>query len=101
MAETTTTASEAGKTWSTWGQALAAVTTPESLKRSASVALIVGSAFFAMNQMASVLAGRATALLWVKVALTYLTPLVVSSVGMLSATRQPRPPRHISKGQAQ
>jgi hypothetical protein len=40
-------------------------------------------------------------LLWMKVALTYLTPLVVSSIGMLSATRQPRPPRHISKGQAQ
>jgi hypothetical protein len=101
MTETATAASETGKNWSTWGQALRAVIAAKSLTRSASVALIVGSAFFAMNQLGSVLAGRANALLWVKVALTYLTPLVVSNIGMLSATRQPRPPRHISKGQAQ
>src|SRR5437762_2958804 len=50
--------------------------------------LIRRSAFFAMNQLGVIVAGRATALVWVKATLTYLTPLVVSNVGVLSATRR-------------
>ena len=50
--------------------------------------MIVGTAFFAMNQLGVILAGRATALVWVKAALTYLTPLLVSNFGVLSATRR-------------
>jgi hypothetical protein len=53
-----------------------------------SIALIVGTAFFVMNQLGVILDGRATALVWVKAALTYLTPLLVSNVGVLSATRR-------------
>jgi len=53
-----------------------------------SVALIVGTAFFVMNQLGVILDGRATALVWVKAALTYLTPLLVSNFGVLSATRR-------------
>ena len=41
-----------------------------------SVTLVVGTAFFAMNQLGVILDGRATALVWVKAALTYLTPLL-------------------------
>jgi hypothetical protein len=41
-----------------------------------------------MNQLGVILDGRATALVWVKAALTYLTPLVVSNFGVLSATRR-------------
>ena len=100
-AETTDTTSETGYTWSTWRQALSAVRAPKSLKRTASVALIVGTAFFAMNQLEGVIAGRATALLWLKAGLTYLTPMVVSNVGMLSATHQTRAAQPISEGQAQ
>jgi hypothetical protein len=59
-----------------------------NLKRTVSVALIVGTAFFAMNQLGVVLDGRATALVWLKAALTYLTPLLVSNFGVLSATRR-------------
>ena len=55
-----------------------------------SVALIVGTAFFAMNQLGVILDGRATALVWLKAALTYLTPLLVSNFGVLSATRRTR-----------
>jgi hypothetical protein len=44
--------------------------------------------FFAMNQLGLVLAGRATTGVWVKGALTYLTPLLVSNFGVLSATRR-------------
>jgi hypothetical protein len=75
-------------TWSTRREIIAVVLAPQHLKRTASVALIVGSAFFAMNQLGVVLAGHATQLVWLKVALTYLTPLLVSNFGVLSATRR-------------
>ena len=74
-------------TWSTWREGVRVVVAPAHLKRTVSVALIVGSAFFAMNQLGVIVAGRATALVWLKAALTYLTPLVVSNVGVLTATR--------------
>jgi hypothetical protein len=51
----------------------------------------VGTVFFAMNQLGTVLAGRATALVWLKVALTYLTPLCVSNSGIASATHRRDP----------
>ncbi|HZK50030.1 MAG TPA: nitrate/nitrite transporter NrtS [Actinomycetota bacterium] len=52
------------------------------------IALVVGTVFFATNQLSVVLAGRATPLVWFKAALTYVTPLCVSSIGVLSATRR-------------
>lgn len=58
-----------------------------------SIALIGGTAFVAMNQLGIILAGQATALVWFKAVLTYLTPLLVSNVGVLSATRQGVHPR--------
>ena len=60
------------------------------LKRTVTVALTVGTVFFAMNQLTVVLAGGATPLTWLKVALTYLTPFCMSNFGILTATRQPR-----------
>src|SRR3954465_12515069 len=74
--------------WSTWREGVRVVVAPTHLKRTVSVALIVGSAFFAMNQLSVIAARRTTALAWVKAALTYLTPFVVSNVGVLSATRR-------------
>lgn len=77
-------------TWSTWRELPAVVTYPQHLKRTVTIALIVGTAFFTMNQLALVAAGQATPLVWVKVALTYLTPLCMSNFGIASATRRPR-----------
>jgi hypothetical protein len=79
---------EAAPAPSTFRELMTVVIAPTHLKRTVSVALVVGSAFFAMNQLGVILDGRATALVWFKVALTYLTPLVVSSFGVLSATRR-------------
>jgi hypothetical protein len=73
---------------STFRELMTVVIAPTHLKRTVSVTLIVGSAFFAMNQLGVILDGRATALVWLKVVLTYLTPLIVSNVGVLSVTRQ-------------
>jgi hypothetical protein len=75
-------------TWSTRREIASVVLAPQHLKRTVSVALIVGSTFFAMNQLGVVVAGHATGLVWLKAALTYLTPLLVSNYGVLSATRR-------------
>jgi hypothetical protein len=75
-------------TWSTARGLVSIIVAPQHLKRTMSVALIVGTAFFVMNQLGVILDGRGTALVWVKAALTYLTPLVVSNFGVLAATRQ-------------
>ena len=74
--------------WSSWNEAALVIAHPKHLKRTITIALSVGTVFFAMNQLPLVLASQATASLWLKVALTYITPLVVSNIGILTATRQ-------------
>ena len=82
-------------TWSTHRELVRVVLAPRHLKRTVSVALIVGTVFVTMNQLGVILDGRATGVVWIKAALTYLTPLLVSNFGILSATRRPPvPPRH-------
>ena len=78
-------------TWSTWRELITVISYPAHLKRTVTIALFVGTVFFAMNQLGTVLAGRATALVWLKVALTYLTPLCVSNSGIASATHRRDP----------
>ena len=75
-------------TWSTWREAATVVLAAKNVKRTVCIALIVGSVFVALNQLGSIVAGRAGALVWLKAALTYLTPLIVSNVGVLSTTRR-------------
>ena len=85
------TSRRAVPTWSTWRELLSVIAYPPHLRRTATIALTVGTAFFTMNQLGTVLAGRATALVWLKVALTYLTPLCVSNSGIASATHRRDP----------
>ena len=59
-----------------------------NVKRTVCIALTVGSLFFAMNQLGTIVAGHAGTIVWLKAALTYLTPLIVSNVGVLSTTRR-------------
>lgn len=77
-----------GVSWSTWHEIPQILMQPQHLRRTLMVALVVGTAFFAMNQLGAVLAGRATPLVWIKAVLTYVTPLCVSSIGVLSATHR-------------
>ncbi len=85
-------------TWSTLHELVSIVVAPRQLKRTVSVTLGVGTAFFAMNQLGIILAGRATGSVWVRTCLTYVTPLLVSNFGLLSATRRgaetPEPTHH-------
>ena len=61
------------------------------LARTVAVAIIVGTVLCAINQLDVLLAGRATGMTWLKVALTYLVPFLVSNYGVLSATRSSAP----------
>ena len=72
----------------TWREAAAIVLARRNLTRTVTIASIVGSVFFTMNQLGVILAGDASAVVWLKVAMTYVTPLIVSNLGVLSATRQ-------------
>jgi hypothetical protein len=76
------------RTWSASHEITAVVLSGQNLRRTGSVALIVGTTFFAMNQLGVILAGRATAVVWLKAALTYLTPLIVSNYGVVCAPRR-------------
>jgi len=76
-------------TWSTAREIPGVVLAPRQLRKTVSIALVVGSAFFVMNQLGVIMSGHGTQLVWLKAALTYLTPLLVSNYGVLSATRRP------------
>ena len=79
---------EAAPTWSTRRELLQVILARQHLRRTVVVALTVGTVFVAMSQLGVILDGRATAAVWIKAALTYLTPLLVSNFGLLSATRR-------------
>ena len=57
------------------------------LARTVAVAVVVGTVLFAINQLDVVLEGRATTVTWLKIALTYLVPFLVSNYGILAASR--------------
>ena len=84
----TTTPTNSAPTWSTFRELVSVALTLRHLKRTSSIALVVGTAFFTMNQLGVILDGHATVMVWLKAVLTYLTPLLVSNFGLLSATRR-------------
>lgn len=60
---------------------------PTHLKKTLSIALLVGTVLFCVNRLGVVLRGDATALVWGKVAVTYAVPFANSSAGILIASR--------------
>ncbi|MDE0803892.1 MAG: nitrate/nitrite transporter NrtS [Acidimicrobiales bacterium] len=58
------------------------------LRRTLLTAVIVGTVLFAINQLDVVVGGDASIMTWVKVALTYLVPFVVSNLGIVFATQE-------------
>lgn len=84
----TATMAPNGRTWSTWGELLGVITAPANVKRTVSIALVIGTLFVAMNQLEVILSGQATFIVWLKAGLTYVTPLCVANVGILSATHR-------------
>lgn len=51
-------------------------------------ALLVGTVLFAINQLDVVMDGDASSTTWLKVALTYVVPFVVSNLGIIFATQR-------------
>lgn len=52
--------------WSTGREAMAVVTRPTNLKKTVTVAFVVGSIFFAINQLGPILGGHASAVVLAK-----------------------------------
>ena len=75
-------------TWRTWRELLRVCAHPTHLRKTVTIALLVGTVLFAINQLDVVLGGRATGVVWFKVLLTYLVPFCVSNYGILVATHR-------------
>lgn len=73
--------------WRTLAEALAVVCYRPHLRKTVTIALVVGTALFCINQLDVVLRGDATAVVWIKSAVTYLVPFAVSNAGVLVASR--------------
>jgi len=78
------------ETWTSWAEALHVCAKRGHLTRTVSIALVVGTVLFAINQLDVVLSGRATPTVVAKIGLTYLVPFCVSNYGILVATRGTR-----------
>jgi len=61
-----------------------------TLRTAIPTALIVGTVLCAVNQGTTLVAGEVTAGTWVRMAINYLVPFVVASVGYLAARRVAR-----------
>jgi hypothetical protein len=72
-------------TWVTYADALRLFLRGATFATSTRIALVVGTWLSLMNQGRAIVDGDAP---WLKVALNYLTPFVVSSLGYLAARRR-------------
>jgi hypothetical protein len=59
----------------------------EHLRRTIRIALVVGTILTLINQLDVILRGDATSITWVKAALNYCVPFVVSNLGLLAGKR--------------
>lgn len=84
----TTASAGTGHTWSTWHDLPAVIVAPANLKKTVTIALVIGTVFVALNQLGAILSGDATLSVWLKAGLTYLTPFFVANIGILSATHR-------------
>jgi hypothetical protein len=58
-----------------------------NLRRTVSIAIVVGIILTLINQGSVITAGHATAATWVRCALNFVVPFLVSNAGLLSARR--------------
>lgn len=81
----------AAPTWERLAECPRCIVHPPHLVRTLSVALVVGTMYFFINQLSVVLAGHATASVWAASGLTYLVPFSVSNFGVLIGSRRESP----------
>jgi hypothetical protein len=66
---------------------------PEHLRRTLTIALVVGTILTAINQADVFIRGDATLVTWIKTGLNYCVPFVVSNLGLLAGKRAERQAR--------
>jgi hypothetical protein len=67
--------------------ALAYVAERRHLRRTVPIAIVVGIILTAINQGSVIVGGHATAATWVRCALNFIVPFLVSNAGLLAARR--------------
>jgi predicted translin family RNA/ssDNA-binding protein len=73
-----------------WRYWLGVCSRPGNLRRTVTIALIVGTILSAINQLDVLVHGEATLATAIKIPLNYLVPFVVSNVGVIMGTRTGR-----------
>jgi hypothetical protein len=63
---------------------------PANLRRTVTIALVVGTILSAINQLDVLVNGDATLVTAIKIPLNYLVPFVVSNLGVIMGTRSGR-----------
>jgi uncharacterized membrane protein len=66
---------------------------PPHLRRTGSIALVVGTWLTLFNQRDVIWTGQLSGWIWIKIALNYLTPFVVANLGLLSKQRERSGPK--------
>lgn len=79
-------------TWSGRREIPGCVLHRRHLRRTAATALVVGTLYFCVNQLAAVLTGDASTSTWVAGGVTYLVPFCVANAGLLAGTYRPSSP---------
>lgn len=77
--------------WSHAGQALGLVLGGRTARKALPIAMVVGVVLSAVNQGDVILAGDSTTGTWIRVAINFVVPYVVASVGYLSGRRRTTP----------
>jgi len=85
--------------WSTRRQELVLFLRGVTVRVAGRVAIVVGTILSAVNQGSVILAGDATGFTWTRIAVNYLIPFVVASLGYLAGCRaEPGSPRSFVAG---
>ena len=75
-------------TWTCASEAVGVCLFPPNRRRVTAIALLVGSLLVAINQGGALASGRVSSILWVRMALDYLIPACVSTMGVLAGSRR-------------
>jgi hypothetical protein len=67
--------------------ALSTILQPQHLRRTITIALVVGTILTAINHADVIARGEATSATFAKAALNFLVPFIVSNLGLLAGTR--------------
>ena len=73
----------ASPTWQRWQEIPAVCLYPRNLRSTLAVAAVVGSVLLLINQLDTVMTSGFGPHLWLKAALTYLVPFLVSNYGLV------------------